>query len=81
MAAGMPILATKISAHVDVLGDSDFVFWAENGNPTGLSAAIHEANTRKADLRDMGQKAAISAKDHSWKRSAELLDKALRKVL
>jgi glycosyltransferase involved in cell wall biosynthesis len=81
MAAGMPILATKVACHTDVFGDSDFVFWAEDGNPTALAAAIRMAYTRKAELRDMGQNASIVAKNYTWKRSAELLNEALRKVL
>ena len=32
MGAGMPILATKIVCHTDVMGNSDYVFWAENAS-------------------------------------------------
>jgi glycosyltransferase involved in cell wall biosynthesis len=80
MAAGMPILATKIVCHTDVLGESDFVFWAADGNPTALAGAIREAFANKTKLSLMGSRAAVAARVWSWENSAKKLDVALRRL-
>lgn len=81
MAAGMPVLATRVVCHTDVLSDSDFVFWAEDGSPKALAAAIREAYDRKAELSAMGQSAAQSARNWTWAESAKKLDAALRRII
>ena len=40
MGSGLPILATKITCHTDVIGSGDYVFWAENSNLEGMLKAL-----------------------------------------
>jgi glycosyltransferase involved in cell wall biosynthesis len=80
MAAGMPILATRIACHTDVLGDGDFVFWAEDGDPAALASAIREAFAHRTEFGQMGSRAIVAAQDWTWKNSAKKLDTALRKL-
>lgn len=79
MAAGMPVLATRIVCHTDVLGDEDCVFWAQDASPAGLAAAIHTACIRKAELRQMGQRAQAAVQAWTWTESAKKLAAALYK--
>jgi glycosyltransferase involved in cell wall biosynthesis len=80
MAAGMPILATRIVCHTDVLGDN-CVFWAQDDSVSSLVAAIEQAWAKKGDMPFMGQQAALHAQECTWQRSAEKLAAALYKAL
>jgi len=80
LAAGMPILATRIVSHTDVLADA-YVFWARDGSVDSLAEAIRDACAKKANLSLMGAKAAAASHDWTWERSARKLDGALRKAL
>ncbi len=42
MAAGLPILATRIVCHTDVIGNEPFVFWAEQADPQGFLNALRQ---------------------------------------
>jgi glycosyltransferase involved in cell wall biosynthesis len=81
MAAGMPILATRVVCHTDVIGEDDYVFWAEDGSPDALAIAIRRACARKADLCKMGQRAAAAAQAWGYEESARKLAAALQKSL
>ena len=73
MASGMPILATRIVCHTDVLGDAPFVFWAESATED----AFYEAIKRLVDARDqlptLGNASAIEGKKWSWQSVAQHL--------
>lgn len=81
MAAGMPILATRISCHTDVLKDADWVFWAEDDSPAALAAAIQKACAAKTRLQDVTLRVASAAQDWSWEASARRLSDALLSAL
>jgi glycosyltransferase involved in cell wall biosynthesis len=81
MAAGMPILATRVVCHMDVIGEDDYVFWAEDGSPDALAIAIRRACARTADLSKMGQRAAAATQAWGYEESARKLAEALQKSL
>jgi glycosyltransferase involved in cell wall biosynthesis len=80
MAAGLPILATRIVCHTDVLQD-EYTFWAEQGSPSALAEAIRGAWARRKELATMGHSAALAAREHTWERSAKKLSEALERIL
>ncbi len=77
LAAGLPIVATRIAAHLDVLHEADCTFWADDADPPGLAAAIVQAIARRQELPAMGDRAAALAEQWTWRRSAENLGRAL----
>lgn len=81
MAAGMPMVATQIVAHTDVLEDADFVFWADDATPESMASAIMEACSHKAQLPELGAQACTSAENWTWESSAKKLSAALLKTI
>lgn len=81
MAAGLPILATRIACHTEVIGNGNYVIWAEDGSPAALTAAIKTAYAKKDELCNMGGRAATAAKVCTWDESANRLSKALQTVM
>jgi glycosyltransferase involved in cell wall biosynthesis len=77
MAAGMPILATRIVCHTDVVGNGDYAIWAEDGSVEGLLNALQTAWQSRNTFTEMGKRAASAAADWSWEASAAKLSKAL----
>lgn len=77
MAAGLPILATRIACHTDVLGDADFVFWAKTGEVEDLESALRQVWLTRASLRALGEKATAAAANWTWEASARKLNDAL----
>lgn len=77
MAAGLPILATKIDCHTDVLGNTECVFWAETADETGFVDALHAIARSRRSLNAMGALAAALAKAWTWCEAARKLLAAL----
>ncbi|MGD8457112.1 MAG: glycosyltransferase family 4 protein [Anaerolineales bacterium] len=77
MAAGMPILVTRIACHTDVVGNGGYAIWAEDASVQGLLDALQTAWQSRDAFAEMGKQAAIAAEDWSWKASAGKLMKAL----
>jgi glycosyltransferase involved in cell wall biosynthesis len=77
MGSGMPILATRIVCHSDVIGDGQYVFWAEDAGVDGLLDALREIWRGRASLPLMGQKALAASIHWTYKASAERLSDAL----
>ena len=77
MAAGLPVLATRIVCHTDVIGSGDYVFWADGSDAPALLAALRLAWERRADLSQMGAHAAAAATNWTWRVSATKLAAAL----
>lgn len=78
MGAGLPILATKITCHTDVIGNGDYVFWADTSDQDGLLKALEAAWQRRYDLPQMGSKAQVAAQDWTYAASARRLQQALQ---
>jgi glycosyltransferase involved in cell wall biosynthesis len=80
LAAGMPIIATKIVAHTNVFKENDFVFWAVKSNTKSMIDAIIEADRARPILRVLGGKALNHAKNFSWEKSAKKLSNGFNKL-
>jgi len=81
MAAGLPILATRIVCHTDVVGDEPFVFWADQADPQGFLAVLQQIWNNAGSLSQMGQQASVAAQNWTWRSSALRLKAALEKGL
>lgn len=81
MAAGLPILASRIVCHTDVIGDHDIAFWAEQSDLDGFMLALRQLWSRRNCLCEMSIQAALLANDWTWHESAKKLDVALKKAL
>ncbi len=78
MGAGLPVLATKIVCHTDVIRSGDYVFWAENSDLDGLLKALEYAWQERFTLPALSQKAWTAAQDWTYISSAKRLQKALQ---
>jgi glycosyltransferase involved in cell wall biosynthesis len=77
MAAGLPILATRIVCHTDVVGDGKYAFWAEQADVPGLLAALRLVWRERDSLSEMGSEAATAAQAWTWREAAEKLKMSL----
>ncbi|NNG00353.1 MAG: glycosyltransferase [Desulfobacteraceae bacterium] len=79
MAAGMPVLATRIQAHTNVFKDMEFVFWCAE-TPESMAKAIKKADRSKESLPTFGKNAKDYSRNWSWEKSAKELSIALRRI-
>ncbi len=77
MAAGLPILATRITCHTDVVGNGDFTFWAEHSDEKSFVSALRLIWDNSDHLSKMGCQSAIAAQEWTWRESAKKLRAAL----
>ncbi len=77
MAAGMPILATRIVCHTDVLRDAACVFWAEDSSVECLTDALRSLWNNRLGLPAQGELSAQLAQHHTWSASASRLAQAM----
>ncbi len=77
MAAGLPIVATRIVCHTDVIGSGKYVFWAEQDDLPGILSALRLVWMNRDALREMGFQAAIAAQAWTWFESAKKLSLSL----
>lgn len=81
MGAGLPILATRIVCHTDVVGDGAYAFWAEDASVEGLLVALRLVWQKQDSLSAMGSRAAAAAQAWTWPESAKKLKLALERGL
>jgi glycosyltransferase involved in cell wall biosynthesis len=77
LGSGMPVLATRIVCHTDVIGEQACAFWAENSSVVGYQAAMQEIWNKRNKLASMGMVASRLAREHTWAASAKQLSTAL----
>jgi len=77
MAAGLPILATRIVCHTDVVGSGEYAFWAEDASVEGLLAALRLVWQGRDSLSKMGNQATAAAQAWTWHESAKKLKVSL----
>ncbi|PJF40388.1 MAG: hypothetical protein CUN54_05490 [Phototrophicales bacterium] len=70
MAAGMPILATRIVCHTDVVGDATYAFWAEESTVNAFVSALRQIHEQHEQLPELGKAAAAAATNWTWQASA-----------
>ena len=80
MAAGMPIIATRIVSHSDVLKE-DYVVWAGDGSQDDLEKAIKVAYQKRAEFPNMGALAKKDVLNWTWNASVKKLSQALNSIL
>ena len=74
LACGKPVIVTNITAHRNVLQDSPFAFWANQGSPEDIAEAIRQVHDRRNDLAHLGSKARkLILANHTWARQADKL--------
>ncbi len=77
MASGLPIFATRIDCHTDVIRDGKYVFWAEDGSEEGLFTGIRQIWEHRSSLQQMSLESLKAAESWTWEKSAERLIHAL----
>jgi glycosyltransferase involved in cell wall biosynthesis len=77
LAAGLPVLATKIVCHTDVVENDDAAFWAESSDQEGLFKALQQVKENRDRLSQMGKNAVVLAQKWTWQSSAQKLKHAL----
>ena len=77
LAAGLPIVATDISAHRVILRNNEYVFWVKSESKVAFKKAILEAYNRRGEFDRLGKIARNDVKQFTWRASAENLSIAL----
>ena len=77
MASALPIFATRIDCHMDVIKDGNYVFWAEDASEEGLLVGLHQIWEKRASLQQMGMDSLKAVDSWTWGKSAEKLLQAL----
>lgn len=78
MAAGMPILATRIVCHTDVVGEGEFVFWADGSDQEALVDALKQIWVTRWSLPELGIQAVEAVDQWTWEASSIKLATALK---
>jgi glycosyltransferase involved in cell wall biosynthesis len=74
LACGKPVIVTNIPAHCNVLQDSPFAFWANQGSPEDIAQAIRHAYKKRKDFVSLGSEARkLALAKHTWASQAEKL--------
>ena len=82
LASGMPVIVTKIPAHLNVLDNEPFAFWAENQSPRTLARTIEETMRNSVSLRGLGTKARKFALEHfTWAHQIQKFEQYLLRLL
>jgi glycosyltransferase involved in cell wall biosynthesis len=77
LAAGLPVLATRIGCHTDVMDEGLYVFWASASDEQALLRAIRDACQARDRLPAMALQAKQAAQAWSWHEAAQKLKTAL----
>ncbi|MBN1427331.1 MAG: glycosyltransferase [Anaerolineae bacterium] len=77
MAAGLPILATRIACHTDVMDGEDFVFWADGSDTDALLSALRNLWHDRHALKEKGRQSMRAAHAWTWVEAARKLKSAL----
>jgi glycosyltransferase involved in cell wall biosynthesis len=81
MAAGLPIMATRIACHTDVVGDGSYLFWAEDSSREELLNALWQIEAARHNLPQMSRQSAAAASKWTWAQAARKLQSALEEHL
>lgn len=79
MASGLPIFASHIPCHTDIVQNKDFAVWVHETDIDGLLAGLQDAWEKRNHLPQMGKIAQENVGDWTWRASAKKLDAALSK--
>ncbi len=77
MAAGLPVVATRIESHTRVIKDADSAIWAEGASEDDLLQALRELWRTRDTLPEKSRQAVEASREWSWAASAKKLSDAL----
>lgn len=73
-----PVIATRIACNVSVVGNADYVVWADSARSAALASAIETAARTRDELREAALAGrALVEKRFTWDTQAELFEKYL----
>jgi glycosyltransferase involved in cell wall biosynthesis len=81
MAAGLPVMATRIACHTDVMHDQPYALYAEGADSASLLTALEKIWLTRDALPGLSQHAIQAAAHWSWTEAARHLKDALEKGL
>lgn len=81
LGAGLVIAATRISAHEYVIGDGQFVFWAEGSGSEHFRACLDSIWQQKLQLTAMSANALKASHLWTWEAAARKISDGFRKKL
>lgn len=81
MAAGMPILATRIICHTDVVRDGEYAFWADGSDEEAFINALNRIWSARDSLSGMGKQAVTAVDQWTWEASTLKLEAALKSLM
>lgn len=77
MAAGLPILATRIVSHTDVLDGAAYAFWADDGDEEALLAALRQVWENRTRLAELSGRTTVDVTEWTWRGAASKVKAAL----
>lgn len=77
MAAGLPVLTTRIVSVTDVIGNGQYAFWIEDADEEGILAGLRLVWEDRNRLSERADQAATAAQGWTWHESAKKLKAAL----
>lgn len=81
LACGIPVIATRISAHLNVLKDKNFVIWADSDNPQDIAKAIIQAYEKHEQFASFGREARkFVVNNYTWEKQLQKLDLFLQSI-
>lgn len=82
LAAGMPVMATHIRCHTDVMtDDAPYVFWAYGSDKVALAQALMQIQEKKGDLAVLAKSTTENIERWTWRHSAEQIAAGLLRHL
>jgi glycosyltransferase involved in cell wall biosynthesis len=81
LGAGLPLLASRVSCHTEVIGDRPCVFWVDGTTPESFLSALRRVWKDRLSLAALGDDAWSLAPEYTWRASARKLSDALERGL
>ena len=81
LASGLPLMATRIRCHTDVIHDSDVVFWMDGADVPDIIHALTRIGKRIERLPVMSRKSLALAEKFTWGTSSSQLSIGLHSHL
>lgn len=81
LACGIPVIATRIPAHINALRNKNFVIWADSASPDDIAEAIIRAYKKRSQFGTMGKEARdFVINNYTWEKQAQKLDLFLQSI-
>ncbi len=82
LACGRPVIVTDIPAHRNVLGNSEFAFWAGESSPQNIATAIRRASEKRKEFKNFESKAReLVLRKFTWAQQAAKLKDFLARTV